>query len=70
MPDPTFMDTFTGPQGLPGTADDQSVADLVNTPSTTTTANLSAQYLSTAQVVISPTAPSNPAVGTVWINNT
>lgn len=69
MPDPAYLATFTGPKGLPGGADDQSVAALVTTGTATYSA-IDQQFVGTDQLVISPTAPPNPTVGLVWINNT
>lgn len=70
MPDSSFMATFTGPEGLPGAADDQSTAGLVTNSGSATSTALGALYLNTAQLVISPTEPPSPTVGLVWINNT
>lgn len=60
---------YRGPQGLPGVASDSALAALVNSAGSATRTALNTYYVPTSLLVISPTAPSSPAVGTVWINN-
>lgn len=58
-----------GPQGTMGIADDSSVAALVNAAGSVTRAALDAHYVPVTQLVVSPTSPSTPTLGLVWIQN-
>lgn len=57
-----------GVPGPPGIADDASIAAQI-APGTATWTALNASFVRTAQLVIGPTRPTNPAPGTVYINN-
>lgn len=60
---------YRGPQGVPGVASDSALAALINTAGSATRTALSSYYLPTSLLYVGPTAPVNPSVGTVWINN-
>lgn len=60
---------YRGPQGVPGVASDSALAALINATGNSTRAALDAGYVPTSRLYIGPSAPANPAVGAIWINN-
>lgn len=58
-----------GPRGADGVATDSALATLVNSAGSATRSALDSRYVPITQLVVSPTSPSSPSVGMVWIQN-
>lgn len=58
-----------GPAGDPGEVSDDDVASYVDDVESQTYAALQRRAVTRRDLVISPVAPTNPSVGTVWIKN-